>query len=190
MRGSRVKTFIFAIIFIGLAFAIINLLGSNFTDNEPPKISIKDISTLFRQYICGIFWYILVFPFQNLIMTSMAKEYRLLFRSSLQGYKQILHNSFLAALGTLFPYNMYRQLSHIAHQSLECFSHSMAYGASSIHPLHYHQCHNNDKISCNRLPMTPIPLSAYPAQVYCTPYPIYSDKLSLHLQNLPSHTWN
>lgn len=42
MRGSRVKTFIFAIIFIGLAFAIINLLGSNFTDNEPPKISIKD----------------------------------------------------------------------------------------------------------------------------------------------------
>lgn len=41
MRGSKVKTFIFALIFIGLIFGVVGVLNSNSMDSEPPKISIN-----------------------------------------------------------------------------------------------------------------------------------------------------
>ncbi|WP_236846874.1 M23 family metallopeptidase [Campylobacter devanensis] len=41
MRGSNVKTFIFALIFIGLIFGVVGVLNSNSMDSEPPKISIN-----------------------------------------------------------------------------------------------------------------------------------------------------
>ena len=41
MRGSKVKTFIFALIFIGLIFGVVGVLNSNSMDPEPPKISIN-----------------------------------------------------------------------------------------------------------------------------------------------------
>lgn len=42
MRGSKIKTFIFALIFIGLIFGVIGVLNSDSMDPEPPKISIND----------------------------------------------------------------------------------------------------------------------------------------------------
>ena len=42
MRGSKVKTFIFALIFIGLIFGVVGVLNSNSMDPEPPKISINN----------------------------------------------------------------------------------------------------------------------------------------------------
>ncbi|MEE3776432.1 M23 family metallopeptidase [Campylobacter sp. CX2-4080-23] len=42
MRDSKIKTFIFAIIFIGLIFGVIGLFNSDSMDNQAPTISISD----------------------------------------------------------------------------------------------------------------------------------------------------
>lgn len=42
MRGSKIKTFIFTIIFIGLIFGVIGLFNSDSMDNQAPTISISD----------------------------------------------------------------------------------------------------------------------------------------------------